>query len=212
MPVSITDSSSFDAITAPAGSDVPNAASVVTPVQNLANRTRFLLDKALGGVTVWPRVGVARIASLASAQPDNTGGTGWFLTRPHWTATTYALQYLICPVNDIIDTGEIITAFDSLLKPGAARNGAGGTGDRMFVDLCYVAHDWLTPAAGTLTVIGSTHDDGTATDQRCVSSSVTHTVDLALNDYFFRVRAGSDADVHPDLLYALRVNMTKPTL
>jgi hypothetical protein len=48
MPVSITDDASqFPAITTPAGADVPNAASVQTSMQQLANRTAYLNARAL---------------------------------------------------------------------------------------------------------------------------------------------------------------------
>lgn len=46
MPINITDVSTFtDPITAPAGADPANAASVVEPIQKLSNRTRFLRNK-----------------------------------------------------------------------------------------------------------------------------------------------------------------------
>jgi hypothetical protein len=49
MPVDITDVSIFtDPITAPAGADTADAASVVAPVQKLSNRTRYLLNRIDG--------------------------------------------------------------------------------------------------------------------------------------------------------------------
>lgn len=50
MPINIIDVDEFtDPITAPAGADPANAASVVDPIQKLANRTRHLLNRALSG-------------------------------------------------------------------------------------------------------------------------------------------------------------------
>lgn len=49
MPVNITDVPIFtDPITAPAGADVADAASVVSPIQKLANRTRYLFNRIDG--------------------------------------------------------------------------------------------------------------------------------------------------------------------
>jgi len=210
MPAPITPVSAWTALQKPVGTDVANRASIDDALQPLADRIEFLKDKALGGIISWPRVGITRIASLASAVPDNTSAIGWFVTRPFWTATTADSQYLLCPLNGIIDTGEIITDFDALAKPGAARS----SGNAMLFDLCCVTHDWLTPASEpvAVTVIASAHDDGTANKQRIVATAFSHTVDLALNDYFLRVRSGNTASSASDSLYALRLFITKPSV
>jgi len=210
MPHSLTDVSTFTApAVAPADGDNDAQASFDPAFQALANRTRFLLDKALGGVTAWPIVGEARVASLMNALPDNQSAIGWFSTRPFWTATTVDAMYLLCGINDIVKSGEVITAFDALCKPGAARSAANG----VLVDLCYVAHDWLTPTNEpvAITVIAATHDDGTSNKQRIVATPFTHTVDRTINEYFFRVRSGSTASAASDFLYALRLIVTRPT-
>lgn len=45
MPVNLTDVDSFDIVTAPAGTDVRNAASIQTSMQTVANRTRNLKNR-----------------------------------------------------------------------------------------------------------------------------------------------------------------------
>lgn len=60
MPTTLTDSSSFDAMTAPIGSDIRNAASVRTCLQAAANRDRFVYDM------VQPLADIAALKAIAS--------------------------------------------------------------------------------------------------------------------------------------------------
>lgn len=45
MPSNLTDVSSFDAVSAPVGADIRNAASVRSSLQTVANRTKYLVDR-----------------------------------------------------------------------------------------------------------------------------------------------------------------------
>lgn len=56
MPHNLTDSSTFtNPVPAPADGDNDAQATFDPAFQALANRTKFLLDKALGGYTSWPQ-------------------------------------------------------------------------------------------------------------------------------------------------------------
>lgn len=65
MPTTLTDSSSFDAMTAPIGTDIRNAASVRTCLQAAANRDRFVYDM------VTPLADIAALKAI-SAPADGT--------------------------------------------------------------------------------------------------------------------------------------------
>lgn len=80
MPVNLTEVSAFtDPVVVPTGGDAHNAASVRTPLQALANRTRFLYDQlglaslAVDALTARPIRTVASIGAL-KALTGMTGG------------------------------------------------------------------------------------------------------------------------------------------
>jgi hypothetical protein len=78
MPVNITDVDAFPTATAPAGSDIRNAAGVLAHLQLLANRTRYLLNRLSVGAA---GVNGFRLG-LVSGSPltDSAGGTTLYLT------------------------------------------------------------------------------------------------------------------------------------
>lgn len=60
MPTTLSEASSFDAATAPIGTDIRNAASVQTALQAQTNRTRFVFDRTT------PLADIAALKAIAS--------------------------------------------------------------------------------------------------------------------------------------------------
>lgn len=69
MPVTLTDVDSFDDVTAPAGSDVRNAASVQVSMQTVANRTRNLKNRVDAADAALASEQAAREAGDATTVP-----------------------------------------------------------------------------------------------------------------------------------------------
>lgn len=69
MPITLSDVDSFDDVTAPAGSDVRNAASIQTSMQTVANRTRNLKNRADGHDASIANEAAARDAADATTAP-----------------------------------------------------------------------------------------------------------------------------------------------
>lgn len=69
MPVTLTDVDSFDDVTAPAGTDVRNAASIQASMQTAANRTRNLKNRVDAAEASIATEAVARIYADALREP-----------------------------------------------------------------------------------------------------------------------------------------------
>jgi len=128
VPVDITDVDEFtDPITAPAGGDVRNSASVVSPVQKLSNRTRYLQNKGytLKSIQVFSTAGGAtwtKPAKVRAVRVTVIGGGGAGGGVPSTTGSQSASS---------AGGGGGGTAIAFLTSPGATESvtvGAGGAG------------------------------------------------------------------------------------
>lgn len=101
MPTTLTDVSSFDAVTAPVGTDIRNAASVRAALQTVANRTRFLFD---GSVPLADIAALKAIASPADALVRLVDGKGFYV----FDGASSALESLPFIVTPTVGSGRWI--------------------------------------------------------------------------------------------------------
>lgn len=106
MPLSITDASSFDAMTAPTGTDIRNAASVLASLQQIANRTRFLLDRASPVATI---AALKAIASPADGLVRLVKGYGFYV----FDGASAVAETLPSVVQPTVGTGRWLSVFKS---------------------------------------------------------------------------------------------------
>jgi hypothetical protein len=111
MPTNITDVDSFDTATAPVGSDVRNAASILSPLQKLANRTRYLLNRIPNAD---PSINGLRL-TLASGTPVTTANVATATTVYFTPFTSGSVALFDGSVWTMRTTGEISIALGTLV-------------------------------------------------------------------------------------------------
>jgi hypothetical protein len=221
MPVNIIDVSTFtDPVTAPAGGDVRNAASVVDPVQKLANRTRWLKNRIDGiapqtgpneGEIVYPTpiAGRTRVWGHGSFLPDApanwdrtiAGAGGGLAYAP--TADAAAGHFCI----DGLPAGCTVTRVDVLIGTSSTR-----TGTNRWRALLYVAALGFSVPTATLTQIGTTLDDGGgATGLDVISfTGLTQSIDTSQDLVVAIIGPTGSIPSVDDKLYGVRVTFTDP--
>lgn len=218
MPVNITDVDEFTSpVVAPVGSDPANAASVATPLQQLANRTRNIVNRVGGAdgnaefAYPTPRTRTIPI-SMVDGLPVEAG---WILRAPHlgppWEQVEVS-GLLVFPLNAYLREAQAITSIRAMVRPGALRAGAA----KMELKLISRRTDWLSPGTVVTTELAfGTHGDDviTWTGITATPAGDGHSVEkrqdtgapaLFTYDYFLTIRAGTTAAPPlPDLVGAV---------
>jgi hypothetical protein len=228
MPVNITDVDAFtDPITAPAGGDVRNSASVVAVAQKLANRTRNLKNRldALFDVAnelVYPSGAQTRTiwippSGFTWSNQDVLGGSRpdqWGIRQGGGPMLSFVnLGLAICPINAFVPDGVTIVSFHVLVDPGVAR---ATSGNRMRVSVLETKYSGSSAPATALLIDPSSDttavDDGTTNRQLIGKGSLSYTfrktVDQSVLE--FLVLAGNDAATNIDSILGARVTCSQP--
>lgn len=201
MPKNLTDVSFFDApISVPVSADPRNAASVENPFQQLANRTRFLLNAITVGGALTDR-------TIFLGTPAARGD--WTKTLTMYIQSNANTQLLVVCISDHLPSGAILKEVAAVVKPGAARAGA----DRMLMkilrwDLTAIAGAGSDPAT---TQLGSDQfDAGSNARQLITQSGLSETIDRDLNAVVMQLQAGNTGGTggQEDRFYALRLTYT----
>ena len=181
---------------------------------NLFGAWLYWIAGRLGGLTgsgEWTYEAVrnrTQVVPLLSGISDdvstNWGITGGISTR-QWVSGATG-KPLMFPLDPLLRTGQVITNFDVILDPGAARSGT----DRMSVGLYYVVQPWAAPTTAPVapTLVGSLAYDDTTGNKQLVSLAVTHTVDKVHNEYFLVVTSGATAGT--DRVYGVAMAVDDP--
>lgn len=208
MPHNLTPSAAWGAnATAPADGDPGAQSTFDPPFQEVYNRLELLKTRALGGVTTWPRTGLVKTIPIAGGVVDvTTGGfTNWGYVGTEWVSDSTGGRKLVFSLNGLVRTGEVVTAARCMWKPANASSG-------MRFGLYYRPHPWGTPASEPIApvLIGTdVADDGTNAKQERSITGLSHTVDLAANDYYALITSGVTTPGF-DRVYALRYTYTDP--
>lgn len=210
MPIDITDVSVFtDPVTAPAGADPANAASVVDPVQKLANRTRYLYDKfeAVTGHVVLPSP-LQYTKRLTAALFVPASGT-W--TRPD---VGQVLGGSIAAtgfwdITDLVPYNGSIVRVRVLVDPELARAVLDGRVIANLVSRTYGA-SYVLPAIDAPTTEATNDDDGTASLQWIVVTPASP-VAVAGKTWAVQVQTGGTG-TGADKFYAVVVEYSVPMI
>lgn len=217
MPTNITDVSQFtDPATSPADGDADSGATFLASFQKIANRTRFLLDKALGGVTSWP---VNRVISvditrgkafgtcvLAPGDMTALGHVVWSIQTDHDEAIPTGC--VLFPIGDLIRSGQSLLAVTAIMKPGTTRATAANRTQLLVVRQPHVYATASADIAGVQAILGSATDDGTATGQKVAVTGLAHTISRGDGEYYVLIFGGNDAFTHNDLIYGLALSIS----
>lgn len=172
MPINIIDVDEFtDPITAPAGADPANAASVVDPIQKLANRTRYLKnehDRVAGyvgganGSGEWVYDSPRLRSVLLPLATGNAGESGWLFSTISGLWTSAADNKRLMFPLPLPHGAELVDLF-AFVTPGTAR---ATPSDRVRIGFTRnVLSNTLPPAPGAADIqLGGT-DDGTTNPQ-----------------------------------------------
>ena len=228
MPINIIDVDEFtDPITAPAGADPANAASVVDPIQKLANRTRHiknrldLLDVQVdNGEWIYPTPKSRTVVIPVTAWQTGLDTDGSFNQPATWDffprldyaiASKGTVTHRGCAavaLNRYLPHGALITFVEVLVRPGASRS----SGSRMKVGLtAHVNKNYATGLAdeGTVIDVISAEDDGTANLQGIQLTPSTNRTIFSTVPYILWVWTGT-GDTDPDRLYGASVHFADP--
>lgn len=185
MPTDLVETATFtDPIAVPVDADPANAASVETPFQGLANRTRWMVDV------------VARSAQGILWDL----GTWTFSTGGHLSTADGEFIWLHAPP---LPPGAEITSVDVNVDPGAARS----SGSRMEVRLQSQA-----AATGAVTTHVTQEDTINTTVPHLITA--TPGAPLAVDDatlrYFVAIESGTDGAHVPDRMISVVWHYTAP--
>lgn len=184
MPVNLTDANAFTSpVTAPAGSDPAGRDEIVSGLQVLADRTRYLKNK------------VDELAAQTKyfGLPSTSLDSGW--TRTFTDATSSANSAQIYLPLDFLHVGAEIVSMSALVTPGAAD---------MTLTLRTITHDFSTPATPSSVTTATVNSSGTSLQVVTLTPGSPVTVE-ASKSYLLTVFANPSAGASPDVLYGLRV-------
>lgn len=213
MPHNLTDTSTFTApIAAPADGDNDAQASFDPAFQGLANRTRMLLDVALGGVTSWPETGKQIRVPLELGQA--VYGDDWRFNRtdPFDSAARRALDaytnsgIIVFPCTQILRVGMIITGATILDRAAAAR---ATSGNRVTVDLRKQEHNVVTPTVYASSSVATGTGSASAGYEFTGTGTISETVATGF-EYYIVVKAGNDAGTNHDQILDVFLTVTNP--
>lgn len=213
MPHNLTDSSAFtDPIAAPADGDNDAQASFDPAFQGLANRTRLLLDAALGGVTTWPQTGKILRVPLELGLPIYGHDWRFNYIDPFDSAARRALDAytdsgrIVFPLSSILRVGMTITGATILDRAAAAR---ATSGNRVTVDLRKQEHNVVTPTVYASSSVATGTGGATADYEFTGTGTISEVVGTGF-DYYLVVKAGSDASTNHDQILDVFVTVTNP--
>lgn len=190
MGHALTEVDTFTAsVVVPDPADARVAASVVTPFQALANRTKHLL------AMLNARLGVHAIANPAFHATDG----GWILNASGNSLGTADGAVCFACIDDKLVSGCTISGASVSVITGAARS---TVGNRMTLTLRKRALSSFLPWV----VIATATDDGTLS-QQSFALTAAEVVDTAANTYALFLKAGSDAGTNLDALYGGTVTL-----
>lgn len=197
MPSNITDVDAFTAdVTVPSGADARTASSVITPIQALSNRCRYLYNRLIRLDGLYED-DVMRIPSTGAAQAQNGGWSEQGLGSWRSESGDSGLYIPLDAAN--FPHGCTITGYTVTVNPGAARAGL----NRMYAQI--LSKD----ADGVQTVESSETYDNTTTYQQTITViDLAIVVDRAVSEYYIHVRSGSDGGTNKDAFLACSVTRT----
>jgi hypothetical protein len=237
MPQNITDVDTWsDPLTAPAGADERNSASVLAALQKIANRTKYLYNRFVAGPVSSTDNAIARFHLATGKVVQDSGLT---ITDAH------ELAY-VAPPSRVIRIGgeefaEQLRGTDGAGYPdedqfvfdenGAASNGGNALAKlpQLRTGMVVTSLDFrLNPGAArvgaaqmsgalvevssdnTQTVYGLITDNGSSGVQTRSSAAFTCTIDRSTKRYHLVVVGGDTADVANDGLFWVDVHVTDP--
>ena len=212
MPTNLTDVSTFtDPVAVPVDSDPRNAASVETPFQALANRTRYLLNQieTAGALIVHLSPAAGLQESFGVSEWDYGIGVG----DPSVDSVDNGSE-LHFDLAQYLPDGATITDIDIMATEGAAR----ALGSRMSVSLQVQTPTWTGSGSTAVTLYYSETGGGATSKIFSISDGVnagtawaSQVVTKGTKSYTLVVRAGTDGGGHTgDRIEAIRVHYTAP--
>lgn len=212
MPTNLTDSAAFTSpVVAPVDADPADAASVVTPLQALANRTRYLVERVGGaaGSDEWayptPRARqTTHLLDTFVFMTDAAGAPLWAIPNSsifpvaHPLATdVLAYCHLRLPTGAILNSVDVFLRASSTLRVGTQR-----WQFQVFVQ------DWpasLDPA------LSAAVDDGGAGAQTVVNVPLTTPYTVQSDEVVqVRIQGPDGPDSTDDYVIAVRANWDDP--
>lgn len=224
MPQNVTDVDAFtDPITAPAGADVRDSASVLQIAQKLANRTRWLANM-LGGVLgtgEWTYKGGARTRKILVPMWSGIGdydSNSWLKAADPTAAYSWGKKdvatttRLVFPINALLRDLMTIESIKMLCTPGSGR-----VAGNMAIGLYYSNPNHETPGVPTVTTVGSPASSSGTSIQVVTFNGGSHQVSregASGRDYFILI-TGTDATTLTgggglDLVYGVELTLTDP--
>lgn len=198
MPHNLTDVDAFTSpVAVPSGGDERNAASVETPFQALANRTRYLKEIL---VPTTPPSKTIRVGADAFFGPAVGTKTGAGIAGDFGTLLVVNNQRAYADLGRLVPSGATITGLTIRVKPGAARSG----GSQVIAGWEVVSGDSTVDSAA-----GGDLDDGTTNTQN-LTPSVSLTINRSTKRYFATLKAGNTAGSANDEILWMDVTFTDP--
>lgn len=196
MAKNLVEVATFTAnVSVPEGADARTAASVETPFQALANRTKYLKDNEAARF-----VAATRYLDLVSSGHSNAG---WSILDGIWSGAANNAGVFFGLPNNVLPHGSTLATFATKVQPGASRSGS----NRMAVSLFKIDHTLSYPTSHVQ--IGSTvNDDGTASEQTITIGSLSEVIDRSRYAYYAIVTAGNTAESNSDTLFNIALTRT----
>jgi hypothetical protein len=200
MPKNLTDVSVFtNPVVCPVDGDPLRATNCFeTPLQALANRTRYLKEQVASVKRLTQPIEFLRpVLDADWSYPSHLGG---------FAQSEANAVYLLTPLR--VYAGETLTGADIKLKPGTTR---ATIGNRMLMSIVKLDHNFSgsVPTVSTLGITSadtgsSRADDGTAAYQvrtLTLSTPVVVTDELS---FYMQINSGNDSGTNKDVVHAVR--------
>jgi hypothetical protein len=212
MPTNLTDVEEFsDPISVPVDADPGDAASVEAPFQQLANRTRYLLDVLRGAENLYDLVAENRSIYISPAAfvplATSAGATHWYDTAGSEPSLTSRVNTGLarCDVRGLLPDGATVISMSGLYDPGASRTGT----DRMRVRLYERVVNFSVAAVSARTELVDV-PQGASDALQAVGSGVVSALIDSSKLQFFELIAGNDGGSTPDIFHGLLVTFRYP--
>ncbi len=208
MTQNITDVSTYtDPIVAPSPLEPATAASIVQPIQGLANRTFYLKGQVDTHDTVLQQVADALSGGPAATRRKFLNLAKCF-AQQNWqpfsgvsgilqTNNAFASGKITVPIE--LASGSVLTACHFILTPSAG-------GDMSVALIRKTAFGVETPAAPTIAAVASGSTSGTGL--QVPTLSVSETIDETTKEYQLEIVSGSSSDSASQTLWGLAIDYT----
>lgn len=207
MPHNLTDGTTFTSpVPAPADGDDVDQAINDPCFQALADRTRFLLNRALGGVTSWPRTGVNIFVPLDHGRARYGDDWRFFEVDPFDSGVRrgwecHANSGLIAlPLSTKLRTGWTLTGVAAHVRPG--------TGNTMVLDVRKQEHNVISASTPLTSSSLGTASSSSTPAQFIAVTGLTESIALGIFEYYVTIAAGSSSGTNFDRLYGLWFSFT----